>query len=101
MLASALVLSTSHAAGLEGNVKTDVASDRLLVNLISELTSFKTFRKTQAELHQVLHDACQRTNEIKDESGIVSRYACNPASGIERVRIDTRHDKLGSYVMTL
>ncbi|MFK3739094.1 hypothetical protein [Massilia sp. TN1-12] len=101
LLASVFVLSTGHAAGLEGDIKKVAASDRALVNIVSELATFKTFRKTQAEFQQVLHDVCQRTNEIKDESGIVSRYACSQASGIERVRIDTRRDKLGSYVMTL
>lgn len=96
-----LILTTSHAAGMEEKAKKEAASERVLVNIISEFATFKTFRKTQAEFQQVLRDACQRSNEIKDESGIVSRYACNPASGIERVRIDTRQDKLGSYVMTL
>ena len=100
LLVSLLVLSKGHAAGIEKKHQESAESDRVLV-IIRELATFKTFRKTQAEFQQVLHDVCQRTNEIKDESGIVSRYACNPASGIERVRIDTRQDKLGSYVMTL
>jgi hypothetical protein len=89
------------AADVAVNKSAVTRSDNVLADIIYELSDFRNFRKKISELDALARRACKKTEEIKDESGVLRKYVCDQKSGIKSVRIDARGNGGDHFIMTL
>lgn len=73
-----------------------------LQDIAKPLIRHSTFRKSIAEVHLDLVGHCRLTSAVKGEGEAVNNYACNPASGIYKARVNTRESRIcGKFLVGL